>query len=152
MNNIKSYITIFLCIGIFWTLISQCGVYWENLIECREDFESANKFIETEVCKDSVVRAALKKFDYCDKLEKVTKTAPWACAILRTAADLKICPNDSCYIFAVNVTDQLPKIIVFGIITIFLLTWAASKQIGINNQEHMVQYYSLPSSEKFKYL
>ena len=150
MNNIKSYLTIVLCMAIFWSFISHMGLYWENYLECEENFVSAKKFIQTEVCKDPIVRAELKKFDYCDNLEKITKTAPWACAALATASDLKLCANDSCYLFAINVTDQLPKIIVFSIITLFLLLWASSKQIGINNQERMVQYYSLPGIQKIK--
>ena len=142
MNNIKSYITMVICGALLWTMVSHAGIVWDNYLECQDRMEEAEALLNSDACRNPMKRAKLNSM--CNQKEKVRKTPLAVCTMLSSAQELKICPKDSCYIFATNVTQQLPKIAFVVTLTIFLLLWASSKTISNNNKQREVDRWSLP--------
>ena len=142
MNNIKNYFTIFLCIACFWTLVSQVGLALENFHLCEFELKRARTLIESTTCLNSDKRAMWSK--ECNDSENIVRRPLLVCTLLKTANQLKLCPEDSCHIFATNVTNQLPKIMFVVTITLFLLFWLSGSNIRQNYKREQERKWALP--------
>jgi hypothetical protein len=106
--------------------------------------QKASDYLSTEVCMDPVVRAKLGEHTLCDQSQTIVDTSAIEAAFFQTMKDIHFCQDAGCYFFWMELTGNLWKIAVVGVIVLIILM--ALGFLRINTQKEA--YYELPGGRR----
>ena len=129
-------------------MLSQTLQFHKYWIDRSKEYKQASAFMLSENCQNPLLRAHLGKFNRCEEAEEILGRYPIVTALHDVATDLNICGHNRCHIFYMDVTQNLPKLVVgIGILSL-LGVWLFRKNCADNRRLREIDYYTLPSNKK----
>lgn len=142
--NVYGIASIFM--GAF--LLSQTLQFHKYWIDRTKEFRQATAFMMSENCQNPLLRAHLGKFNRCEEAEDILGRYPVVTALHDVATDLNICGHSRCHIFYMDITQNLPKVVVgIGILSLAGM-WLFKKNCSDNTRLREIEYYTLPTDKK----
>lgn len=128
--------------------VFQLGHFQLYYLSRRKEYQRASVFIQSENCKNPLLRAQLGSFNLCDQSERVLGRYPFVSAIHDVAEDLHICGHSRCEIFYMDITSNLHKIVLGMVFLSLIGLWIFKKTMSDARSKREYEYYSLPTKNK----